>query len=85
MGNVGHWIATYYDGSKIFIYDSFNTKSLNSDANTYIGRLFPYMPPIRLIQVQQQRNSYDCGLLAIAFCTSVLYNRNPEHETYDTS
>ena len=40
---------------------------------------------ITIQPVQQQQNSVDCGIFAIAFATSLAYGQNPAATTYDTS
>ena len=35
-------------------------------------------------EVQQNDNSVDCGVLAVAYATSILQGQNPEEMVYDT-
>ena len=48
--------------------------------------LFHRGPVIKLNiqQVQQQDNSVDCGVFAVAYATSILHGQNPEDLNYDT-
>ena len=38
---------------------------------------------LRTVSVQQQKNSVDCGLFAIAFATSLAFGDDPRDITYD--
>jgi hypothetical protein len=39
---------------------------------------------LNIQQVQQQDNSVDCGVFAIAYATSILHGQNPKDLNYDT-
>lgn len=81
----GHWVCSYYDTKSIYIYDSLNSRELNEDQLIFLKRLFPFysfhqkgsviFPP-----VQHQTNFTDCGVFAIAFCRSLLFELDPREE-----
>lgn len=77
--NHGHWICIYYSNYIIHVYDSLNQHSLNDDQIKYIRKLFPYSQNIEIVfeNVQFQINSYDCGVYAIAFVISIIFNLCP--------
>uniref|UniRef100_A0ABD2W2U1 Ubiquitin-like protease family profile domain-containing protein n=1 Tax=Trichogramma kaykai TaxID=54128 RepID=A0ABD2W2U1_9HYME len=50
--------------------------------------LFPYMdeyPPVPYPEVDQQQNQFDCGVFAIAFATSLVFQKDPSLLEYDYS
>lgn len=79
----GHWICSYYDKNVLFIYDSLNNKCLNEDQRKFLSRLYPFKPKVVFRRVQQQPNSVDCGVYAIAFATSLYFNIEPENVVYN--
>lgn len=83
----GHWVCSYYDTKDIFIYDSLNKKELHKDHELFWRRLFPNYPfdtnLVKFPTVQSQLNCDDCGVFAIAFATSLLFNIKPENVRYD--
>ena len=50
---IGHWICTYYDGTKINIYDSMNSGILNNQQNLFLNKLYPWKPKLKFHLVQQ--------------------------------
>ena len=80
--SIGHWICTYYDGQRNHIYDSINAMILNKDQELYLHRLYSKSTKNVFHRVQQQLNSFDCGLFAIAFAVSICFGKNPENERY---
>jgi len=84
----GHWVCSYYDRKNIFVYDSLNTKKLHKHHEEFLKRLFPYnfeKYSIKFPIVQHQPNSNDCGVFAIAFAISLLFNIKPEKVKYNHS
>lgn len=85
----GHWVCCYYNTKQIIIYDSLNSKKLHADHDIYIKKLFPFHnfenEPIQFPTVQGQPNGYDCGVFAIAFAVSILYELRPETIRYKHS
>lgn len=55
----GHWICTYHDGKKIYIFDSTNRGFLTVDEIEYLVRLYPFKPPVVFMRVDEQPNSVD--------------------------
>jgi len=84
-----HWICSYYDTKKISIYDSLNTKILSKCQEEFLKKLFPTYDFIKnsvtFFTVQQQLNASDCGVFAIAFAVSLLFNIKPDKVRYDYS
>ncbi|XP_067216884.1 uncharacterized protein [Linepithema humile] len=82
-----HWVCGYYDKKNIFIYDSFNIKKLHKDHEQFLIHLFPFYSfdkqPVKFPTVQNQPNCNDCGVFAIAFAISLLFNIKPEKVRYD--
>lgn len=82
-----HWICSYYNTKKIYIYDSLNRFSLNNDQIIFLQHLYPYFnidsKSTVFMRVQNQCNGTDCGVFAIAFAVSLLYNQKPECIVYD--
>ena len=76
---LGHWIFIWYFDNIIHIYDSLNSKHLNSDQMIFINRLFPNKINLQIVfeTVQDQNNTYDCGIFAIAFAVSIIFNSCP--------
>ena len=72
----GRWICMYYSNNIIHIYDSLNVKCLKGEDKVFINRLFPNNPELKITfeTVQSQTNSYNCGIFAIAFAISILFN-----------
>jgi len=83
----GHWICSYYDRRNIFIYDSLKNKTLHKDHKQFLERLFSthnfHKNPVEFSIVQHQPNCSDCGVFAIAFATSLLFNIKPEKVKYE--
>lgn len=83
----GHWICSYYDTKNIFIYDSLNSKRLHEREKQFLTKLFPTYDfitySVQFPTVQQQPNAIDCGVFAIAFAVSLLFNIKPDKVRYD--
>jgi len=83
----GHWVCSYYDKKNIFIYDSLNNKTLHKHHEQFLKRLFPTYDfdknPVKFPTVQRQPNYSDCGVFAIAFATSLLFNIKPDKVKYE--
>jgi len=83
----GHWVCSYYDRKNIFIYDSLNNKTLHKHHEQFLKRLFPTYnfekSPVQFPTVQHQPNYSDCGVFAIAFAISLLFNIKPDKVKYE--
>lgn len=89
-----HWICSYYDGNLISLYDTFFNLDPNNIPKEYIEFLMPLFPfyfsetgvplkPILCPQVVKQRNGVDCGVLAIAIATTLVFlGEIPEGNEY---
>lgn len=82
----GHWVCSYYDTKNIYIYDSLNQRNLHEHHKQFLKKLFPTYPfdkrSVKFPIVQQQPNSNDYGVFAIAFAISLLFNIKPEKVKY---
>ncbi|KAL7307792.1 hypothetical protein TKK_0000116 [Trichogramma kaykai] len=95
----GHWICLYFNTKEFIVYDSYNSpyedknknkikKELNKAQKQFVRLLFPYMdeyPPVPYPEVDQQQNQFDCGVFAIAFATSLVFQKDPSLLEYDYS
>lgn len=91
----GHWVTCYYDTKSVIIYDSHegsrnaNKENVNGEIRIFVERLFPFHDfqnnSIIFPTVQSQGNGYNCGPMAMAFATSILFGINPCIVTYDRS
>lgn len=91
----GHWVTCHYNAKSVIIYDSHessrnaNTQNLNGEIRIFVERLFPFHDlrnnPIVFPKVQSQGDSFNCGPMAIAFATSILFGIDPCIVTYDQS
>ncbi|KYM98806.1 hypothetical protein ALC62_10474 [Cyphomyrmex costatus] len=83
----GHWVCSFYDIKNIYIYDSLNNKSLHVQHKQFLERLFPTYDfeknPVKFPIMQHQPNYSDCGVFAIAFAISLLFNIKPEKVNYE--
>ncbi|KAM0727867.1 hypothetical protein ACS0PU_005336 [Formica fusca] len=83
----GHWVCSYYDTKAIYIYDSLNLKRLHAHHKIYLDKLYPFYPfdkkPVRFPLIQNQSNSFDCDVFAIAFAVSLLFGLRPDTVMYD--
>lgn len=87
-----HWVCAYYDynAPQIYIYDSKWPTEGIPDAqvyHSYLQRLFPQYSftenPVIFPYVQQQGNSIDCGVFALAFAVSLMHGVDPAALVYD--
>ena len=72
--------------NSVIVYDSAFT-DLPLDEGLVIASLVNIegdMLNVHFPNIQMQRNSYDCGLFAIANATTLAFGKNPVNETYDT-
>lgn len=83
----GHWICSYYDTNVIYIYDSLNIKRLHAHHKIYLEKLYPFYSfdkqSVQFPTVQSQPNGNDCGVFAIAFAVSLLFDLQPNRIIYN--
>ena len=77
----------YYNNNVLHIYDSVNVKCLKDEHKVFIKKLFPNISDLMITFeiVPSQQNCYDCGVFAIAFAVSILFNVCPCRLRYDVS
>ena len=85
-----HWVLVAYgfsDLGHVLVYDSLNRKNWHNDyiLSCMSSLLMTPEKEMRYIikTVQRQSNSYDCGIFAIAFGTSLLNGQDPTTVIYD--
>ncbi|XP_024945840.1 uncharacterized protein LOC112495108 [Cephus cinctus] len=88
----GHWVCSYYDKKKLFIYDSLRapTKRLHEHHRLVLEKLYPHLnlnvkSIVVFPLVDQQPNDKDCGVYAIAFAVTILFGLKPENVRYDST
>lgn len=83
----GHWVCSYYDGNRLYVYDSLNGKRLHTHHLLFLRKLYPYYDfdhrdSVSFPLVAQQPNSNDCGVYSIAFATAIVSGLRPENMQY---
>jgi len=79
-----HWICYKYENNNISLYDSKFNGNLNELQEKFLRSLHPscyieqYNPNVTCPSVQQQLNSDDCGVFAIAFQVSLIFGYDPQ-------
>ena len=82
--NTSHWICVSRENNSIKLYDSMNKKTSKHAVNViarYIASKYSSIK-IEVMNVQQQNNSYDCGIYALAFATTLLFGKCPTKFNY---
>lgn len=81
-----HWVCSYYDTKRIYIFDSANRKQLHEKHKIFLEKLYPGFTfnsnTIEFPDVQKQPNNYDCGVYAIAFATSLALGEWPINSSF---
>ena len=80
-----HWTCCYFDTKAIFIYDSKNEMVLHPSNISFLKKFFhPYFSelPIYFQPVQRQNNANDSGIFAIAFATSIFFNKSSTNVSF---
>ena len=86
-----HWVCVSNIGCRqgvINYFDSLNRGQIKRHVQRQVQSIVHGIGQevmITIQPVQQQQNSVDCGIFAIAFATSLAYGQNPAATTYDTS
>ena len=86
-----HWVCVSNVGCKedgcVNVYDSLNKGKITLHMKKQVASMLFHRGPViklNVQQVQQQDNSVDCGVFAVAYATSILHGQNPEDLNYDT-
>lgn len=82
-----HWVCVSSVGchpGHLKLYDSFHSDAISQEIEQQTndlqgGRLLSLVPT----SVQQQSNGSDCGILAIAFATCLVFGIDPSHISFD--
>ncbi|XP_071979424.1 uncharacterized protein [Engystomops pustulosus] len=72
-----HWLTTCFDNGKILVADSISTSNLSPSIKQQICNIYSTVVPeplrnLTFLNVDQQRNFYDCGVFTIAFAVEFL-------------
>jgi hypothetical protein len=80
-----HWVtvSTDKDGSLVRVYDSLSYGRLSSDLKEQIFGVVSSKRELWCSPMQQQANSDDCGLFAIAAAMDLCMGINPSGVQYD--
>lgn len=86
--NAGHWVlgsSGFVDG-KIRVYDSLSSQNTKHVVGCLSAMLRSKKKSISIVWcgTQKQSNSFDCGVYAIAFATSLAFSQNPSAIDYDS-
>ena len=86
-----HWITSCQDpNGTIYVLDSMNGKTLTTSVEIQMSMIYgkgKTVVPVKIPNVQQQKNSIDCGVFAIAFMVEFCFNNfigrdNVNFDTY---
>jgi len=85
-----HWVTASNIGAApdtINIYDSLTQKYSLDDINLFASFHHTTKDKItfKVMNVQKQHNSYDCGLYALAIATSLLHGQDPTQLSFSDS
>ena len=82
-GKRAHWFTTCRKGRYLRLYDSLQGQ-LGDEMKRQLRKYYRLKNGglIQVEPVQQQTNSYDCGLFAIANATALVYAQNPARQVY---
>ena len=82
--NNNHWItiAANNPTGPVEVYDSLNASKLSTETLKLIKQYHGSSCTVRLMNIQQQKGSKDCGLFAIATATSLCYGDDPTMIVY---
>ena len=86
-----HWVCVSNVGctepGSVNVYDSLNKGNIALHIKKQVASMLFHshaMIKFHVKEVQQQENSVDCGVFAVAYATSILHGQNPEEMVYDT-
>lgn len=81
--HIGHWICSYFDCTRVHIYDSLNGRALSHDQYEYLARLYGENVADRPIfhRVQSQLNGMDYSPRTVVFMQWLLPHQYVMEET----
>ena len=70
-----HWICIFFDKINIYIYNSIYRNYTTRKEGVMIKALFPFFQKLsfQFPLTQQQSDSYNCAVFAMAFATSIFF------------
>ena len=71
------WTVNLYDS----LFHDVISQEIEDQTNDLLGGS---LVALDFVSVQQQTNDSDCGVVAIAFATSLAFGTDPKHVTFDT-
>ena len=81
----GHWSVLYFNGNNVVVYDSASRGYLNSHEKSVLKALFGADVQVHFAKMQQnQANTYDCGVFALAYCIELSLGNNPCSFRFET-
>lgn len=84
-----HWVTSAYIGGHVCLYDSYVSAVLTKSLKTQLKLVYQGKADkngsliVNEMPVQQQENSYDCGLFAIAFAFHLAQGDEPSALNFD--
>ena len=86
--NENHWLTISTcgcDNASVYVYDS-TYSSVSQDTETILAKLL-HTPQhsfnVRCVTTNKQSGGSDCGLFAVAYCTSIAHGDNPATFVYN--
>ena len=86
-----HWITSCQDpNGTIYVLDSMNGKTLTTSVQIQMSMIYgkgKTVVPVKIPNVQQQKNSIDCGVFAIVFMVEFCFNNfiGRDNVNFDTN
>ena len=90
-GGGEHWIVVHWSENQARIYDSLIMKKLRLDPSVagHLRHLLPHAVgtnvEIWYSKVQQQKNTYDCGICALAFAAEIVAGKDATMSRFNTN
>ena len=87
-----HWVCVSHcldlHKNSINVHDSLNNGAVPRFVKKQIASMLCSSEPaihLNIVPVEQQTNSLDCGVFAVAFATSLAFGEDPAQRKYDMS